>query len=99
MNAGLRMPYDQTLGALLHEPSFQNLLPQAVYQKTRVIQKVGNQAVHGARPIQESDALQADGHLPCGRAAAGRMGEAGPVSRGPDIPCEAGRGCLQDASA
>ncbi|SMP40736.1 type I restriction enzyme, R subunit [Desulfonatronum zhilinae] len=57
-DAGLRMPYDQTLGALLHEPSFQNLLPQAVYQKTRVIQKVGNQAVHGARPIQESDALQ-----------------------------------------
>jgi len=57
-DAGLRMPYDQTLGALLHEPSFQNLLPQAVYQKTRVIQKVGNQAVHNARPIRELDALQ-----------------------------------------
>jgi type I restriction enzyme R subunit len=55
----LRMPYDNSLGALLHEPSFQNLLPQAVFQKARVIQKVGNQAVHNPRPIRQYDALQA----------------------------------------
>jgi type I restriction enzyme R subunit len=55
---GLRMPYDHSLGALLHEPSFQNLLPQAVFQKARVIQKVGNQAVHNARPVRQYDALQ-----------------------------------------
>ena len=57
-DAALRMPYDQSLGALLHEPCFQNLLPQAVFQKARVIQKVGNQAVHSARPIRQYDALQ-----------------------------------------
>ncbi|MGB5735546.1 MAG: DEAD/DEAH box helicase family protein, partial [Thiohalocapsa sp.] len=57
-DAALRMPYDQGLGALLHEPCFQNLLPQAVFQKARVIQKVGNQAVHSPRPIREYDALQ-----------------------------------------
>ncbi len=28
-DAGLRMPYDRSLGALLHEPSFQHLLPEA----------------------------------------------------------------------
>lgn len=55
---GLRMPYDNSLGALLHEPTFQNLLPQAVFQKARVIQKVGNQAVHSQRPIHQYDALQ-----------------------------------------
>ncbi|MBN2384605.1 DEAD/DEAH box helicase family protein [bacterium] len=54
----LRMPYDQNLGALLHEPSFQNLLPEAVFQKARVIQKMGNQAVHYARAISQHDALQ-----------------------------------------
>ena len=54
----LRMPYDRNLGALLHEPSLQNLLPEAVFQKARVIQKVGNQAVHEARPLSQSDALQ-----------------------------------------
>ena len=57
-DAGLRMPYDQSLGALLHEPCFQNLLPEAVFQKARVIQKVGNQAVHSGRPIRQYDALQ-----------------------------------------
>ena len=57
-DSSLRMPYDRNLGALLHEPSLQNLLPEAVFQKARVIQKVGNQAVHDQRPVRESDALQ-----------------------------------------
>jgi len=57
-DASLRMPYDQKLGALLYEPSFQNLLPEAVFQKARVIQKVGNQAVHNPRPIRQQDAWQ-----------------------------------------
>lgn len=57
-DAKLKMPYDQTLGALLHEPCFQNLLPQAVFQKARLIQKVGNQAVHSNRPVRQYDALQ-----------------------------------------
>ncbi len=58
-DTSLKMPYDQSLGTLLHEPSFQNLVPQAVFQKARVIQKVGNQAVHNPRPIRQYDALQA----------------------------------------
>lgn len=57
-DTSLRMPYDQNLGALLHEPCFQNLLPEAVFQKARVILKVGNQAVHNPRPIRQGDALQ-----------------------------------------
>lgn len=55
----LRLPYDNQLGALLHEPSFQNLLPQNVFQKTKLIQKLGNAAVHEQREVRESDALQA----------------------------------------
>ncbi len=55
----LAMPYDQSLGALLHEPCFQNLLPEAVFQKARVIQQAGNQAVHSPRPVRQFDALQA----------------------------------------
>ena len=57
-DSSLRMPYDNSLGALLHEPSFQNLLPQPVFQKARVIQKLGNQAVHNSRPVRQYDALQ-----------------------------------------
>ncbi|MDZ7762393.1 MAG: DUF4145 domain-containing protein [Desulfovermiculus sp.] len=57
-DAALRMPYDHSLGALLHDPGFQNLLPEAVFQKARIIQKMGNQAVHQPRPVQQQDALR-----------------------------------------
>ncbi|MCI5145431.1 MAG: DUF4145 domain-containing protein, partial [Candidatus Electrothrix sp. AR3] len=53
----LTPPYAQTLGALLHEPCLQNLLPQAVFHKARAIQKGGNKAVHDARPVRPYDAL------------------------------------------
>ncbi len=54
----LRPPYDNSLGALLHAPSFQNLVPQAVYLKARLIQRQGNEAVHSPRPVRARDALQ-----------------------------------------
>ncbi len=57
-DTSLRMPYDTTLGAMIHDPGFRNLLPEAVFQKARVIQQVGNQAVHESRPIRQYDALQ-----------------------------------------
>jgi type I restriction enzyme R subunit len=57
-DASLRMPYDTSLGAMIHDPSFRNLLPEAVFQKARVIQQVGNQAVHEQKPIRQYDALQ-----------------------------------------
>jgi type I restriction enzyme R subunit len=53
----LRMPYDERLSALLHETTFQNLLPEVVFQKARVIQKVGNLAVHSARKVSREEAL------------------------------------------
>jgi type I restriction enzyme, R subunit len=57
-DTGLKMPYDESLGALLHEPSFQNAVPPAIFQKARVIQKQGNQAVHNNGPVRQYDALQ-----------------------------------------
>lgn len=57
-DAKLQLPYDQSLGALLHDPGFQNRVPQAVFQKARVIQKQGNQAVHSQRPVRQYDAMQ-----------------------------------------
>ena len=54
----LRMPYDQKLGTLIHEPSFQNLLLPPLFQKARLVLKVGNLAVHQRRKIHQSEALQ-----------------------------------------
>jgi type I restriction enzyme R subunit len=58
-DTSLRMPYDEALGALLHEPSFQNGLPAHVFQKARVIQRQGELAIHTGRPVRPFDALQA----------------------------------------
>ena len=52
------MPYDSSLGAMIHDPGFRNLLPEAVFQKARIIQQVGNQAVHEQKAIRQLDALQ-----------------------------------------
>lgn len=57
-DTSLRMPYDSSLGAMIHDPGFRNLLPEAVFQKARIIQQVGNQAVHEQKPIRQLDAMQ-----------------------------------------
>ena len=42
----LQLPYHDNLSALIHEPTFKTLVGEAVLNKTRVIIKLGNQAVH-----------------------------------------------------
>lgn len=57
-DSSLQMPYDHSLNSLLHDPDFQNLLPQPLFYKAKAIQRVGNQAVHSPRPVRQIDALQ-----------------------------------------
>ena len=54
----LRMPYDNGLGVLLTQPAFERLLPPHIHDKARVIQKLGNQAVHGNQRIGSGDAMR-----------------------------------------
>jgi type I restriction enzyme R subunit len=54
----LRMPYDNALGVLLTQPAFERLLPPHIHQKARLIQKLGNQAVHSNQRIGSGDALR-----------------------------------------
>jgi len=58
-DSSLRLPYQDNLSALIHEPSFKQVAGEAVFSKVRVINQLGNQAVHSHRPIQSSDALVA----------------------------------------
>lgn len=53
----LRLPYDDSLGVLLTQPAFEALVPPQIRQKTRLIQKLGNRAVHGSAPIRHGDSL------------------------------------------
>jgi type I restriction enzyme R subunit len=58
-DAVLKLPYQGNLSALIHEPSFKQTAGEAVFSKARVINTLGNRAVHSHRPVPEADALVA----------------------------------------
>lgn len=51
-DSSLRLPYQDNLSALIHEPTFKVVTGDAVFSKARLINRLGNQAVHSHRPIQ-----------------------------------------------
>ena len=55
-DAGLRIPYQDNLSALIHDPSFKQVAGEAVFNKARVINTLGNHAVHSHRRVPEADA-------------------------------------------
>jgi type I restriction enzyme R subunit len=58
-DSALKLPYQDHLAALIHEPTFRTAVGPAVFAKTKVVKELGNQAVHSARPIRGYDALTA----------------------------------------
>jgi type I restriction enzyme, R subunit len=58
-DSSLRLPYQDNLSALIHEPTFKVVAGEAVFNKARVIARLGNQAVHSHRPIAAADSLVA----------------------------------------
>ena len=59
----LKLPYQDNLSALIHEPTFKALVGEAVFSKARIIARLGNQAVHSLRPVLPGDALAAVSEL------------------------------------
>src|SRR5580700_11323295 len=53
----LKFPYQDSLSALIFEPTFKTTVGLAVHAKTRVIKDLGNLAVHTTKPIRPFDAL------------------------------------------
>src|ERR1035437_8916610 len=58
-DSALRLPYQDALGALVHEPTFKAVAGDAVFSKARVIMQLGNQAVHSHKPVRETDSVAA----------------------------------------
>jgi type I restriction enzyme R subunit len=52
-DSSLKLPYQDNLSALIHEPTFKALVGELIFSKARVITKLGNQAVHSHRPIRQ----------------------------------------------
>ncbi len=59
----LRLPYQDHLSALIHEPTFRQTVGAAVFTKTKLIKDLGNLAVHSTRKINSTDALTAKREL------------------------------------
>ncbi len=57
-DAALRVPYENHLNALLHEPTFRNAVGPTIFAKARFIKDQGNHAVHAATAISHTDALR-----------------------------------------
>jgi type I restriction enzyme, R subunit len=53
----LKFPYQDSLSALIFEPTFKTTVGPAVHAKARVIKDLGNLAVHTTKPIRQFDAL------------------------------------------
>ena len=53
----LRLPYQDNLAALIHEPTFRKTVGDAIFTKAKVLKDVGNLAVHSSRKIAPSDAV------------------------------------------
>jgi hypothetical protein len=51
---GLKLPYQDNIAALLHEPSFRRAAGEAVFAKARYINTLRNRAVHEAGPQNKS---------------------------------------------
>lgn len=58
-DSGLKLPYQDNISALIHEPTFKQTVGDAVFNKAKVIVTLGNRAVHNHGPIPESDSLVA----------------------------------------
>jgi len=56
-DSGLKMPYQDNISALIHEPTFKTLVGEALFTKARAVIKLGNSAVHDTRPITTDDAI------------------------------------------
>ncbi|MBW7929880.1 MAG: DEAD/DEAH box helicase family protein [Gammaproteobacteria bacterium] len=55
----LRLPYQDNLSALVHEPSFKQAAGEPVFRKARILVTLGNRAVHDTRAIPPEDAITA----------------------------------------
>ena len=56
---GLKLPYQDNISALLHEPSFRQAAGEAVFAKARYINTLRNRAVHEEKTISPGDAAGA----------------------------------------
>ena len=62
-DSALRVPYQDSLSTLIHEPSFKQTAGEAVFSKAKVIVTLGNRAVQPHYAIARRDQINGIGSL------------------------------------
>src|SRR5580658_6297246 len=58
-DSALKLPYQDSLSALIHEPTFKATVGQKIFIKAKLIKDLGNLAAHSHRPLQQLDSMTA----------------------------------------
>ncbi len=58
-DASFKLPYQDHLSALIHEPSFRANVGEMIFAKARLVKELGNLAVHSGKPVRSEEALAA----------------------------------------
>lgn len=58
-DAALKLPYSESLSALIFEPTFRQAIAPGLLAKARIIKDLGNIAVHSHKAVSEADAISA----------------------------------------
>ncbi len=56
-DVALKQPYETNLSALIHEPTFRKAAGNTIFTKAKIINTLGNRAVHDSRQISEHDSM------------------------------------------
>src|SRR5438552_3126437 len=55
----LKLPYQDNLSALIHEPTFKNTVGAKIFVKAKLIKDLGNLAAHSPKPLAQLDSMTA----------------------------------------
>jgi type I restriction enzyme R subunit len=58
-DSALKLPYQDNLSALIHEPTFKATVGQKIFIKAKLIKDLGNLAAHSHKPLQQLDSMTA----------------------------------------
>jgi type I restriction enzyme R subunit len=58
-DSALKLPYQDNLSALIHEPTFKTTVRQKIFIKAKLIKDLGNLAAHSHKPLQQLDSMTA----------------------------------------
>src|SRR5436309_6279852 len=58
-DSALKLPYQDNLSALIHEPTFKTTVGQKIFVKAKLIKDLGNLAAHSHKPLQQLDSKTA----------------------------------------